>query len=136
MLRFLNNLRARNPLLYFFGWLCVVATMVCLVLMFLDNTKVLGINAWIKPVKFLLSVWIFSWTMGWFLYYLQSPGKALYYSMMVVLVMSFELFVIIWQAGNGRLSHFNTDSPLYLNLFNAMGVAIMILTIWTAYITV
>jgi hypothetical protein len=136
MVSFIRNLYARNPLLYIFGWLCLVGAMICIVMIFFDNTTVLGINAWIKPTKFLLSIWIFAWTMGWFLYYLQKPGKSLYYSMMVVLVMSFELFVIIWQAANGRLSHFNTSSPLYLQLYNAMGVAIGILTLWTFYINI
>jgi hypothetical protein len=110
--------------------------MITIVMMFFNDTRVLGINAWIKPTKFLLSIWIFSWTMGWYLYYLQKPGKSLYYSFMVIIVMSFELFVIIWQAANGRLSHFNTSSPLYLNLYNAMGGAIVILTLWTLYIAI
>jgi hypothetical protein len=136
MISFIRNLYARNPILYIFGWLCLVGAMIGIVMIFFDNTLVLGINAWIKPVKFLLSIWIFSWTMGWFLYYLQAPGKSLYYSFMVVIVMAFELFVIIWQAANGRLSHFNISSPLYMNLYNAMGIAIGILTIWTAYIAV
>jgi hypothetical protein len=67
MISFFNNLRARSPLLYYFGWLNVVAAIICIVLMFFDNTVVLGINAWIKPTKFLLSSWIFGWSMGWFL---------------------------------------------------------------------
>jgi hypothetical protein len=110
--------------------------MITITLIFYSNTMVLGINAWIKPTKFLLSIWIFSWTMGWYLYYLQRPGKSLYYSFMVIIVMSFELFVIIWQAANGRLSHFNTSSPLYLTLYNAMGGAIVTLVLWTLYITI
>lgn len=136
MISFIRELYGRNPLLYIFGWVCLVGAMIGIVLTFTDHTMVLGINAWIKPVKFLLSVWIFSWTMGWFLYHLQAPGKSLYYSVMVVLVMSFELFVIIWQAANGRLSHFNISSSFYLSLYNAMGVAIVILTLWTIYIAV
>ena len=110
--------------------------MICIVLIFFNNTVVLGINAWIKPAKFLLSSWILAWTMGWYLYYLEAPGKSLYYSVMVVIVMAFELFVITWQAANGRLSHFNTSSSFYLTLYNAMGVAIVILVLWTVYITI
>lgn len=136
MKSFLINLRARNAVLYYFGWLSLMATVACIVMMFISDTRVLGINAWIKPAKFFLSTVFFAWSMGWFLYYLESPGKTISYTIMAVLVMSFELVVITWQAANGRLSHFNTSSPLYLNLFNAMGVAIMILTIWTAYICV
>lgn len=93
----------------------------------------MGINAWIKPTKFFLSVWIFSWTMGWLLYYLQYAKKIRVYSWMVVIVMTFELAVIAWQAGNGRLSHFNVSTSLYGALFTAMGVAISVLTLWTGY---
>jgi len=48
--------------------------------------------------------------------------------------MSYELIVISWQASNGRLSHFNISTPLYSMLFNIMGGAITVLTVWTAYI--
>lgn len=136
MISFIRNLYARNPLLYVFGWVCLIAAMICIVLIFFNTTVVLGINAWIKPTKFLLSSWILAWTMGWYLYYLQRPGKTLYYSFMVVIVMAFELAVIVWQAANGRLSHFNISTPFYLGLYNAMGVAIVLLILWTVYMTV
>ena len=48
--------------------------------------------------------------------------------------MTFELAVIVYQAANGRISHFNTTTPLYGALFTAMGIAITILTAWTGYI--
>jgi hypothetical protein len=53
---------------------------------------------------------------------------------MVVLVMSYELFVITWQAAHGRLSHFNTSTLLYQVLFIVMGAAISLLVGWTGYI--
>ena len=55
---------------------------------------------------------------------------------MTVIVFTFELSVIVWQAANGRLSHFNISTPFYAALFQAMGVAIVVFTIWTAYIGV
>lgn len=133
---FFKNLYSRNAVLYYFGWLCLLAAAVTTVMIFADDTIVLGINAWIKPTKFLLSTVIFAWSMGWYLYYLESPRKTISYTVMTVLVMSFELVIITWQAANGRLSHFNISSPLYLNLYNAMGVAIVILVFWTLYINV
>jgi hypothetical protein len=133
---FFQNLHSRNAVLYYFGWLCLLAAAVTTVMIFADDTIVLGINAWIKPTKFLLSTVIFAWSMGWYLYYLESPRKTISYTVMAVLVMSFELVIITWQAANGRLSHFNISSPLYLNLYNAMGVAIVILVFWTLYINV
>jgi hypothetical protein len=37
-----------------------------------DSGTVLGINRWIKPGKFAISIVIFVWTIAWFLRYL--PG--------------------------------------------------------------
>ena len=130
---FLKDLQRRNLLLYYFGWLCFAGGMICLLLTQTSQTIILGINAFIKPMKFFFSVGIFSWSMGWYLYHLEKSKKVRSYSFMVVLVMSFELFVITWQAANGRLSHFNTSTPLYGVLFTLMGIAITILAAWTGY---
>ena len=56
------------------------------------------------------------------------------YNLMVVIAMSYESFVITWQAANGRLSHFNVSSALYGFLFSVMGIAIVIFTLWTGFI--
>jgi hypothetical protein len=50
---------------------------------------------------------------------------------MTVLVLTFEMVVITWQAANGRISHYNITSPLYAVLFSLMGIAISILAVWT-----
>jgi hypothetical protein len=72
--------------------------------------------------------------MGWIGYELHQPNVMNLYNIVVIVVMSFELFVITWQAANGRLSHFNISKPLYSTLFSLMGVAISILTLHTAYL--
>jgi hypothetical protein len=85
-------------------------------------------------MKFYLSIGIFVWTMGWLIFYLQIPKKERAYTYMAIIIFTFESFVITWQAANGRLSHFNKDTPLYIALFSLMGIAITILTLWTGYI--
>ena len=132
MRHFFTILKQRNNILFWFGWLTALGAIVCLVMMGFDDTRILGINAWIKPFKFFISVMLFSWTMGWLLHPLKMPRRIIYYSWMVVIVMAFELFVITWQAANGRLSHFNITTPLYGILFSLMGIAISVLGIWTA----
>jgi len=131
---FFSELRKRNKILFNFGWLCMLGAVACILLILIDNTIVTGINAWIKPLKFFLSVGIYSWTMGWLLYYLQSQKKVKSYSWGAVIIMAFELSVIVWQASNGRLSHYNISTPLYAWLFQFMGIAIVTITVWTAYI--
>lgn len=134
MIPFFIELKRRNGLLYWFGILNAFAAAFCAVMIVMDNNIVLGINAWIKPLKFYTSILLFSWTMGWLLEYLQMPRRVQYYSVMVVLVMIFEMAIITWQAANGRLSHFNLSTSLYAILFSMMGLAITLLAVWTAYI--
>jgi len=134
MIAFLSELRKRNKILFNFGWLCMLGALASTLFILVDNTVVSGINAWIKPLKFFLSIAIYSWTMGWLLYYLQSQKKVRAYSWALVIIMAFELFVIVWQAANGRLSHYNISTPLYAWLFQFMGIAIVTITLWTAYI--
>lgn len=133
-MRFLDELKRRNIVLYWFGILNFLAAIVCIILIASTSINVNGINAFIKPLKFYLSIGIFVWTMGWLMYYLNKPKQAMTYNIMVVIVMVYETFVITWQAANGRLSHFNISSSLYASLFTAMGIAITVLTIWTGVV--
>ena len=55
MLTFLEEIRNRNEILSWFGTVCFVFVLVCLLLMWATDIKLLGINAWIKPLRFSLS---------------------------------------------------------------------------------
>ncbi|GAB4000123.1 hypothetical protein GCM10028807_52150 [Spirosoma daeguense] len=131
---FLSTLKSRNSLLYYLGWVCLWGTFGCAILAFTTHTQILGINAFIKPAKFFISIAIFSWTMGWFTGLLPQRKKVRIYSWVVIITMLIELIIITAQAALGKLSHFNISSSLDARLFNVMGVAITILTIWTGYI--
>ncbi len=133
-MNFLNELKKRNAVLYYFGWIYFVGGIICIIMTQVSETMVSGINAWIKPMKFFLSIWIFCWTMGWFLEYLQYKRRVRIYTWVVVIVMIIEQVIITWQAANGRLSHFNTTTPFYGLLFTIMGIAIVTLTVWTGVI--
>ncbi len=131
---FIPQLRERNPVMFWYGLLNIAAALICIILSQTTDVQVNGINAYIKPLKFFLSIAIFCFTVGWLFYYLDMPRKIRAYNIMAVIVFTFESVVITWQAANGRLSHFNVTTPLYGILFSLMGVAIVLLTIWTGYI--
>jgi hypothetical protein len=133
-MKLLKELRRRNSILYYFGWIYFIGGIVALAMTQMSGTVVLGINAWIKPMKFFFSIWIFCWTMAWFLIYLNNKRRVQIYTWVVVIVMIIEQVIITWQAANGRLSHFNTTTIFYRTLFIIMGVAIATLTAWTGVI--
>lgn len=127
-------LNSRNAGLYYFGLVCLVGAIICAGLFVTTDQQLLGINVFAKPMKFYASIWLFSWTMAWILPLLGEPRKATAYTGMVIAVMTFELVVITAQAVQGKLSHFNLTSSVDARLFDMMGVAITVLTGWTAYI--
>jgi hypothetical protein len=133
-MRFINELISRNRTLFWYGTLNFAAAAICLVLSQTTNVCVNNVNAFIKPLKFYLSIATFCWTIGYIMHHLHLPARLKVYNVMAIIVFTYESFVITWQAANGRLSHFNVSSPLYLVLFNLMGVAIVLLTLWTGYI--
>ncbi len=133
LLIFLKN---QDAVLFWFGLACLVGGALCLGLSLTTARQVMGINAFIKPAKFCVSIWLFVWTMACFLPLLNRPATQAAYAWMVVIVMGFELAVIIGQASQGKLSHFNVTAPTDALLFSLMGVAITVLTLWTGYIGV
>lgn len=133
---FLNELKFRNKTLYYFGWMNVLGFLICLMLAQVDHTTIMGINAWIKPIKFLISIAIYCWTMGWLLYYLNEPQKVKRFNLMVLIVFIFEMGYILFQAARGQKSHFNFSSPTTITMYSMMGIAITVLVIWTGYFAI
>jgi hypothetical protein len=133
-MNFVIELKKRNAAMFWYGILNLLAAIVCIIMWQSTSTMVNGINAYIKPFKFFVSIAIFCFTVGWLFYHLRMPRKITAFNIMAIIVFTFESVVITWQAANGRLSHFNVTTPLYGVLFSLMGVAIVILTVWTGYI--
>lgn len=134
MPHFLAALALRNAPLYYFGWGCLAGALGCAVLAQAGGPQVAGLNAWVKPFKFFVSIAVFAWTMGWYLAYLGPRPAVALYTWAVVAALGFELLVIAGQAARGQGSHFNVGTAGSAALFAAMGVVISILTLWTAYI--
>ncbi len=92
-----------------------------------DNRLVLGLNPWIKPMKFAVSVIIFLWTMAWFQGYLSGPalGKRII-RWGTSLTIGLNVGLICVQAARGVPSHFNTHTAFDSAVFAAMGLSILL----------
>lgn len=136
MRTFLKELKYRNPLLYRFGWFNLLISILCIFLILADTAQVAGINRWIKPAKFYLSVGIVVWTLGWILYHLQSKAIIRICSWLIIVTLFFENAIILYQASRMKMSHFNNETAFDGLLFSLMGLLIFLFTCTVIYITV
>ena len=125
----------RNAVLAIAGLSQLLIAIILLPLFFLDSREVLGINVWIKPIKFFLSATIYLWTLAILLAhfkwrYSRSVG---FLSWTFVLTMVVENGAIAFQASRGVQSHFNESSLFDGVIFGVMGLFIMINTIAVIY---
>jgi hypothetical protein len=111
----------------------VIFMLLCIYFPFNDKV-VLGLNSALKPMKFALSIWIYSWTMALLLPYFNDQEKVKTYTWVAVICMGFEQIAITSQAFRGQLSHFNRTDIYGMILFSLMGVFILTVTLWTGYI--
>lgn len=110
---------------------CAVLAIVSL----FDSTEILGINRWIKPMKFFVSIAIFVWTTAVYLSFLENYRRAArFISWGTILVFTIEMIIITGQAARGTTSHFNVRTPLDGMLFSIMGTAIIFNTLLAAYL--
>lgn len=124
------ELRARDPLLFWTGALMLVGLVVVTLLSISDNRLILGINPWIKPMKFFISVTIFLWTIAWFMPDTEPDlVKRALVRWTIGTAMVIENTLIVVQAARGTTSHFNATTPLDLAIFNIMGIFITVSTI-------
>lgn len=136
MIEILNTLKTRNELLFYTGAIYAVMAVVCVVLVYATNTQVLGISAFIKPMKFYISSVIYTFTMAWILYYLNDSKLVAAFSWTLILTLTFENIYISYKAFIGQQSHFNISTSFNSAMFSLMAIAITIITLFTAYIAV
>lgn len=124
-----------HPTLVLAGVFLMVLFAVLGVAMIFDQTQILGINRWIKPMKFFVSVAILLWTIAVFFYHL--PGRErmkrfVTWSMIVIFFV--ELIAVLMQALRGVKSHFNISTPFDGAVYGLMGIAIAGNTLLVAYL--
>jgi len=128
-MNFFTELKRRNALLFWFGLFNLAVAIICLILMPTEETRILGVNRWLKPFKFYSSVGIMILTIGWLMYYLSDQKKVKRRSWIIVITMFFENGLIMMQAIRNTTSHFNSTSVFNGIIFNIMGLLIVTFTV-------
>ncbi len=125
MTNVLNTVKKDSPMLYGVVVLHFLAMGGSILLLNMDDRVLMGVNVWIKPLKFALSGGIYILTLGYLITFYPYPQrKKSIINNTVALSLLLELIIIFLQAGRGIQSHYNNSTPLDGLLFGSMGLLI------------
>ena len=113
------------------GMLGLIA--VCVAGLVLDARVITGAPAWLKPLKFSISIAVYAFTLVWMLTFVTGRLRGwLVGGLSFVIMVGFvvEMAIIVTQVVRGTMSHFNHTTAFDGYLFSAMGLAIVV--IWLA----
>lgn len=127
---FLQEIYRRDRALALTGWFHAALVVIMLCLAPFDSRTVMGVNPWLKPIKFALSITIYLWTLAWFQGYLRESNRAKQVIRWgAALAMIIEIICISLQAGRGVTSHYNVATAFDGAIFSMMGAMIFVNTL-------
>ena len=113
----------RDPLLAVLGWIHVFFISVYIVSAPWDTRMVLGLNTWIKPMKWAFSFVIYLWTMALLVWHLPVGWPKRLIRWGVAACVFLEMTCIFVQGARATPSHFNVGSTFDAALFATMTIA-------------
>lgn len=106
----------------------IVLFLLTIVLNIVDSRVVTGAPVWIKPMKFAISIALYTATLIWMLSFVE--GKRRLVNLIAIGTTAgflVEYFVIFVQAARGMRSHFNFTTPFDAAMFSAMGIFVVVI---------
>jgi hypothetical protein len=134
MITFIETLKMRSEPLFWFGVIFLICALVCAVFMSFTHNQVLGVNAYLKPLKFFASSQVLSWTLAWYIGYLPPRPDVAIATWIIIGVLCFQDAYIFAQAARVELSHFNVSTPFHTMMFGLMATTASTLTLAVLYI--
>jgi hypothetical protein len=130
------SLHRHHPLLAVVGLTHLAVAILLIVFLPFETRQVMGVNLWIKPLKFFLSSIIYLWTLALFVSYLRDerPRAARFVAWSAAITIVIENVCITLQAARGTTSHFNLSSVFDGVVFSMMGNAIAVNTLTMVYL--
>ncbi len=104
---------------------CVAVLAVAAVGLATDPRLITGSPAWLKPLKFAVSISVYCATLAWLLTLVQGrPRLVRTVAWATGLALAFELVLIVLQAVRGQASHYNINTPFDAAVFQLMGATL------------
>lgn len=105
-----------------------------------DPRQVTGADVWFKPLKFALSVGIYSLTLAWLIGRLPVGTRMTHLARaagtVATIGLAVELVVINGFALVGQTSHFNVTTPFHAAMWGLMAVSIVVVWVMTFVVAV
>jgi hypothetical protein len=115
----------RNPPLAALVVSMLVLAAVALLGLVVDPRVITGAPAWMKPLKFAISIAIYGTTLLWLLKFIPDrPRLVAAISWGVFLALGIEMVLIVMQVLRNTTSHFNQATPFDAAVFSTMGSVI------------
>jgi len=125
------GLAERQPALACFGTVMMASAVPVLILSAIDDREVLGVNVWIKPAKFFVSIGIYALTLAWAFAFLspeRRTGRSARYVVAATIgAGTLEQAIITVRAALGQRSHFNVGTPGDAAWYSLMGLGAVLL---------
>ena len=106
----------------------IVLFLATIVLSIFDSRLVTGVPVWVKPMKFAISITLYTGTLAWLLSYVEGhPRLVRWIGGLTALGFLVEIVGIFVQAARGVGSHFNVGTPFDAAIFSLMGTFVMVI---------
>jgi hypothetical protein len=123
-----------RALLWLAAAMAVLAA-VCAVALIVDQRMLDGVPLWVKPLKFSLSVLIYSLTLAWLIGHVRRGRRVAGVAATIAAIfLTVEMVIIVGAAATGGRSHFNVSTPLATTLWSVMASSIVL--VWLATLVV
>lgn len=110
-----------------------ILAVISVVGLFVDPRVLTGIPIWAKPLKFAISILLYSLTLSWLIGLLQPSHRMAWWAGTIASIfLAIEIVIIVGTAAAGKTSHFNVSTPFTAAMWSVMGVSIVI--VWSAAI--
>lgn len=122
-----KTIKEQSPILYWVVIIHLLFVLICLGGLIVDERTLMGVNVWIKPLKFSISGAIYIGSVGFLvsLYPYSRLKKSILCNTTAITLIA-ELFIIVMQGARGVKSHYNVNNYFDGILFGTMGILIAI----------
>lgn len=135
-IEFIRSFREANAVLYWISLTQLFLIPALILGIIFDQRLILGINPWMKPLKFFLASIVFILTVGWLLKDWENNRTALFLSWLAGGAMAVQCVLVALQSLRGVPSHFNSATPFDRHVFLLLTAASVLVVIAAGWLLI